>query len=109
MREALPYLLILLAALSNAGANIAIKKAGLISTSIFLNYYFFAGALLFAVNLAFYTFAIRRVQLSVAYPLLVGLTTLILVGVSIFILDFQITSKQVLGIVLMLISIVLLV
>lgn len=45
--------------------------------------YAFAAALLFGANFCFYLFALSDIPLSVAYPIMIGMTFLITVAVSV--------------------------
>ncbi|MBB4200765.1 hypothetical protein CCR94_17515 [Rhodoblastus sphagnicola] len=62
------------AILANSGANILIKKAGTVESGLasYISVWFIAGLVLFGLNLVAYTFAVRSIALSVAYPILVG-------------------------------------
>lgn len=87
------YLFLILAFVSNAGANVLLKLAT-------LNNFSFAAALsgqwnlgilyagiavpLFGMNLLLYLAALDKIPLSIAYPVMVGMTFFITIGASLF-------------------------
>lgn len=98
------WMYLIFAILSNAGANVLIKKASLASPenqiSIYFNPFFITGLTLFGINLIFYTQALRNLSLSTAYPILVGGSLFIVSSISVFFLGEAIGIKQALGMLL---------
>ena len=81
----LPVLALVAAILANSAANILIKKAGMSSAgglSLYLNVWFIGGLGLFGLNLLAYTYALKTISLSVAYPLLIGGSLLIITWIA---------------------------
>lgn len=110
------YLFLTLALTLNATANILLKvgatrlgsvsEPGLVGR-LAADYYLMAGLLLFALNVVFYFAALTRLNLSVAYPIMVAGGILIVVSVSVFVLREAVTPLQTVGIGLLLLGIVL--
>jgi len=75
--------LLALSILGNTAGNFLIKKAGINGDglALFINPYFIAGTVLFAMNLIAYTLAIKTVPLTIAYPLVIG-GSLILISLT---------------------------
>jgi multidrug transporter EmrE-like cation transporter len=71
------------------------------------NYYLPAGLTLFALNVVFYTLALIRLNLSVAYPIMMAGGVIIVVSVSILFLQETVTTRQMLGLLLLIPGIVL--
>jgi multidrug transporter EmrE-like cation transporter len=110
------YVALVLALILNAAANILLKigamrlgdlqAPGLIGR-LASDYYLLAGLLLFALNVVFYLAALVRLNLSVAYPIMVAGGMVIVVLVSVFILREVVTPLQALGLALLVLGIVL--
>jgi multidrug transporter EmrE-like cation transporter len=75
--------------------------------SITGNLYLWAGLFLFAVNVVFYYLALRAIPLSVAYPVMVVGTFLIVSFSSILIFRESLNSVQIIGYVLVILGITL--
>lgn len=90
--------------LANSSANILIKKASLAAPesqlNIYLNPYFLSGLVLFGVNLIFYAQALRKLPISIAYPILIGGSLFIIANISIFSLGESLSLKQLLGMII---------
>lgn len=111
------YFFLTLAFVFNGIANVLLKiasdrgllfdpAAGLVklfSHNVFL----FAGVALFVVNLAFYILALRGLPLSVAYPLMVGMSFLIANSAATLFLQEPIAWQQVVGYALILAGVTL--
>lgn len=114
-----PYLLILIAAASNATFNI-ILKVGLskmpktesfleLAINLIKSSFLWIGAGLFVVALFCYTSALQRVNLSIAYPLLVSMVSLTIITISMLFLHEIMTLPKVVGIAFLLSGVWLLV
>jgi multidrug transporter EmrE-like cation transporter len=70
------------AVICNTLANICLKRSSSQNQGfeMFLNIYFISGFFLFGLNLIFYTLALKSINVSVGYPVLVGIS---LAGVTI--------------------------
>lgn len=66
-----------------------------------------AGLLLFALNVVFYLVALTRLNLSVAYPIMVAGGIVIVVAASVLLLREQLSASQGVGLALLLAGIVL--
>lgn len=104
------YLVLFLALVLNAIANISIKigmtKIGDFNSlpdmllKAISNPYIILGGICFLLNLIAYAFALSRLNLSIAYPIMVSVGLLIIVFVSWLLLKEAITVPQVIGFVL---------
>jgi small multidrug resistance pump len=104
------YILLVIAFTLNGAANILLKagavRLGAWSGPAFIsrlatNYYLMAGLFLFALNAVFYVAALARLNLSVAYPVMVAGEITIVVSVSILFLGETIAASQLIGLVLL--------
>jgi multidrug transporter EmrE-like cation transporter len=110
------YLFLTLALLFNATANILLKvgatrlgpldEPGLVSR-VAGDLYLLAGVVLFALNVILYTVALTRLDLSVAYPIMVAGGIVIVVSVSALFLRESVTMAQSVGLVLLVLGIAL--
>jgi len=110
------YLLLTVALTFNAIANILLKigaerlgamdEAGFVGR-LLVNYQLLAGLALFALNVLFYAAALTRLDLSVAYPVMMGGSLLIVVSVSALLLQEQVTATQVIGLALLVLGMTL--
>ncbi len=108
------YLFLLLALTLNAGANVLLKigaarlggldAPGLIARAA-TDGYLLAGVLLFALNVVFYIAALARLNLSLAYPIMVAGGLIIVVSASVLILRETLTVAQMIGLALLVIGI----
>lgn len=103
------YIFLSLALVLNAVANILMKvgtknihffKEIALIDAVLKNYVLFIGLFLFALNVVFYTFALSKINLSTAYPIMVGGGFLIISLVSFFYLHESISTLQIIGMVL---------
>ena len=110
------YLLLVLALVLNALANMLLKAgaAGLgglagphLVQRVLGNPYLLLGLLLFALNVGFYLAALTRLNLSLAYPVMVAGGLVLVVLGSVFWLRETITPLQWSGIALLVAGIVL--
>ena len=109
----MPAYVYLAAALTlNALANVLIKYSMSRGTrplvgiggplAPFLSWSYLLGILCFATNLACYSLALRKLKLSLAYPLMVSLGYLVILAFSWFWFGERLTFLQYVGIVLIL-------
>jgi multidrug transporter EmrE-like cation transporter len=119
------YVFLSIALLLNAAANLLIKfaanraeqaaAAGTLGTGLagvvatYLNPYFVAGLLCFGLNVLIYSQALKKIPISVAYPVMVSLGYLIILAVSFFLFEEKLTAPRYLGAGLMLFGLWLLV
>lgn len=101
---AITYLII--AFLLNGAANIFLKVGAMSSGKIFPfrfpetlieNRYFFLGLVLFALNVFFYGASLKSLPLSVAYPVMVGASFLLVNGYASLWLNEKMTPMQMVG------------
>ena len=101
------------ALIANATANVLIRwgmKDAEVSLgrpveavrSILLNGRVMAGIVLFALNVLAYAFALSKIRVSVAYPVMTSLGLIIVMGLSFALLGERITTVQMLGTALIL-------
>lgn len=110
------FVFLALAILCNAGANVFLKLAagraaafslqGGIGRIVTDNGYLLAGLALFAVNVLLYVAALRALPLSTAYPLMVGMTFLIVSSAAAFFLGESFTLWHAVGYILILLGII---
>lgn len=113
------YIFLLIALILNASANILMKmgansmkpssSVGLLSraSEAMHNTYLMVGITLFALNVIFYVFALTKVKLSIAYPLMTSGGFLIISIASFLLFKETITSLQIVGIVTIILGIIL--
>ena len=116
------YVFLIVALLFNASANILMKLGatalegmdlGSKSTtekiiSLATNWYLVFGLLLFASNVGFYVIALKRINLSIAYPIMTSGGFLLISLFSVYYLKEQLGALQISGIVLIAVGITLL-
>lgn len=111
----MPIIYLTLAFILNATANILLKigaKKGLVFhginlTTITDNYLFILGIIFFGMNAIFYFIALNTFSLSVAYPIMIGMS-LIIINIFAFInLNEQPTIPQIFGYILLIVSIII--
>lgn len=113
------FVYLAIAFVTNAIANVLLKVGADKGASLDLslgvgkllahNAFLIGGALLFAFNLVFYVAALRSLPLSVAYPIMVGMSFLIANAVAFLFLDERIGGIHILGYALILAGITLIV
>jgi multidrug transporter EmrE-like cation transporter len=110
------YLFLILALVLNATANLLMKVgADRLATSgeggmlrgLLTNYHLLAGLSLFALNVVFYVAALTRLNLSIAYPIMMAGGVLIAVSVSLVYLDEVLSWSQGIGMLLLVAGIAL--
>lgn len=113
---AVTYLIV--AFVLNAGASILLKlhaNKGFATNNILSlsfitqNFYFFLALFLFATNVIFYTFALTKMPLSVAYPIMVVMSFLIVNSFSFFYFKEHIITPQIIGYIMIVVGITLVV
>jgi multidrug transporter EmrE-like cation transporter len=106
----MPYFLLFVALALNAAANLLLKAGAVrlgpwsepgIVSRLATNYYLMAGLLLFALNAAFYVGALTRLNLSVAYPVMVAGGIAIIGSISVLFLGETLATSQIIGLVLL--------
>jgi len=108
------YVFLVIAICCNAAANVMLKLAagrpfslaGGAGKVVADNSHLILGLFLFAVNVLFYVAALRVLPLSVAYPLMVGMTFLIVSAAASYFLGEAFTLWHVIGYLLILCGIV---
>ena len=110
------YLFLALALVLNATANVLLKigatrLGGLdapdLAGRLITNYHLLAGLSLFALNVVFYLLALTRLNLSIAYPIMMAGGVVIIVAASVLLLQEALTIRQVVGLLLLIVGIVL--
>jgi len=107
------FIFLVLALVLNASANILLKVAsGNISLKfwdLITNWSLIFGLLFFALNVIFYTIALSKINLSIAYPVMTVGGILIITTASFFYLGESITVKQLFGVLLLIVGLILVV
>lgn len=110
------YLFLTLALVLNAIANIMMKvgaanlhyfKEVSLFEALTKNYLVGVGILLFAFNIIFYAIAISKINLSLAYPLMVGGGFIIITLASVLFLHEHVSALHIVGMTLILLGIVI--
>jgi multidrug transporter EmrE-like cation transporter len=110
------YLFLALALVLNATANVLLKIGAArlgdldepnLAGRLITNYHLLAGLALFAVNVVFYILALARLNLSVAYPIMMAGGVVIIVAASVLLLHEALTMRQAIGLFLLIAGIVL--
>lgn len=110
------YLFLVVAITLNAAANILLKigatRLGGIDEPGFIgrlgsDRHLLAGLLLFALNVVFYIAALARLNLSIAYPIMVAGGMVIVVSAAVFALGEAMTPLQTVGLLLLVLGIAL--
>jgi len=100
------WLLLILAIVFNSAGNILIKKFSknvIVSSPLsYANVYFIAGLLCFGINVILYAKALEGLPLGTAYPILVGLSIIIVSAASVFLFNAHFGLFHVLGMALIL-------
>lgn len=112
------YLYLTVAFILNACGNIFLKlgsREGFNLTSLapvtllVSNWQFILGCLLFILNVPFYFLALRNIPLSTAYPIMVGMSFLIVNVTTLFLFKESIHMLQIFGYICMVVGIILVV
>lgn len=110
------YLFLALALALNATANVLLKSGAAqlgtvggpgLAGRLIGNHQLLAGLALFALNVVFYLAALTRLDLSVAYPIMVAGGIVIVVAASVLHLREVVTIPQLVGLGFLLLGIVL--
>lgn len=110
------YAFLALALTLNAAANVLLKVGAArlgpivgpgLALRVARDWQLLLGLLLFALNVVFYAAALTRLDLSVAYPIMVAGGILIVVAIAAFVLGEAVTPLQGLGLLLLLVGVVL--
>jgi small multidrug resistance pump len=88
---------------ANSGARLWPVK---LPETLLDNKYLFFGLILFALNVFFYSASLKTLPLSVAYPVMVGMSFFLVNGYSAFWLGEKVTGMQSVGYVLIVLGIV---
>jgi multidrug transporter EmrE-like cation transporter len=110
------YVLLTVALTLNATANLLMKMGadrlgafegpGMLK-GILTNYFLLGGVVLFGLNIVFYVAALTRMNLSIAYPVMMAGGVLIVVSVSVVYFRESLTLAQVFGILFLMAGLVL--
>jgi multidrug transporter EmrE-like cation transporter len=114
----LHHLALIFALLANASANILIKSGtrklalenlgpGQVLAQILTSVPVMAGILLFGVNVLSYAYALNKIPLSQAYPIMTSVGFLIVVSASVFLFGEVLDKYHVLGLALILAGVLL--
>lgn len=110
------YVFLTVALTLNATANLLMKmgadRIGALDgpgmlRGILTNHYLVGGIVLFGLNIVFYVAALTRMNLSIAYPVMMAGGVLIVVAVSVLYFRESLTLAQVAGILLLMVGLVL--
>jgi len=97
------WLALFLALFLNAFSNIAVKIAAIKSAKLFI----LAGLLGFGIQFLFYAFALKKINLSIAYPIMVGSGFVIISLFSYFYLKEHMNIYDFVGMVLIFVGVLL--
>lgn len=98
-----PFIFIVLASIANALASIFLvlnTDTSASHSSISVTRYFLLAIAFFGVNFLLYSKALEKIDVSVAYPLLVVISIAIIYAFSIYYYDKQVSYLQIFGSVL---------
>ena len=100
---------LLAAIISNSAANILIKKASAheIGLALYLTPWFISGAALYGVSLATYTLALKTIPLSIAYPILISGSLIVVAFYALFFLQEPFGISRFIGFSLLLAGVAL--
>lgn len=110
------YVYLTLAMTLNAAANVLLKMGAVrigdlgepaLLSRLATNYYLIGGLVLFAANVVFYAAALSRLNLSLAYPVMMAGGVLIVVTVSILFLREALSASQMVGLLFLVVGLVL--
>ena len=110
------YVFLTVALTLNATANLLMKMGadrleafegpGMLK-GVLTNYFLVGGVVLFGLNIVFYVAALTRMNLSIAYPVMMAGGILIVVSVSVLHFRESLTLAQIVGILLLMAGLVL--
>ena len=110
------YIYLVVAMTLNAAANVLLKMGAARIAAVgepgsigrlLTNYYLLGGLTLFAANVVFYAAALSRLNLSLAYPVMMAGGVLIIVSVSVLFLRETLSAFQMVGLLFLIIGLVL--
>jgi len=113
----MPYVFLACAFVLNAAANVLLKigsQKGITTnvplTMLFVsNWQILLGIALFAANVLFYFAALRTFPLSLAYPIMVTMSFVLINGYALLFLDEQLQIVQLVGYALLIVGLTLIV
>ena len=88
-------------------ANRGIVLHGPFLSILSRNYLFFLGCILFAVNAVFFVLALRTLPLSIANPVMLVMSFIIVGVASMFLLNERLDAAQLVGYVLLILGVVI--
>ena len=97
------WLSLFLALFLNAFSNIAVKLGAIKSSKLFI----FAGLVGFGIQFLFYAFALKKINLSIAYPIMVGSGFVIISLFSYFYLKEHMNLYDFIGMFLIFVGVLL--
>ena len=95
--------LILVAALFNAGATVLLKNFSMHHSFMHL----FLSILFYSLNFLFFYLALKTINISIAYPLLVALSVIMIIISSMFFFNEKIVIETIFGIAFILVGVYL--
>lgn len=105
------WLLVLGAAAANGAANLLIKRSAMSSGDAVLAQYlspwFLIGIVFFAVSVVVYANALQSIAVSVGYPVLVGVSTVLVLACSAALLNEAVGAMQLAGVILIIAGVAL--
>lgn len=105
------FLFILIAAINSTIGNLLLKKASpelLSFQDFFSNKFWIMGIFFYAVNIIFFVIALKKIPVSIAYPVLSGSSFLLLVLASVFFFHESLSILKIFGTVLIFLGILIL-
>jgi small multidrug resistance pump len=105
------WLLLLAAAAANGIANLLIKRSAMAGEATLLAQYlgpwFLAGVVFFGCSVVIYAQALQSIAVSVGYPVMVGVSTLLVLACSMLFLKEALGGAQLAGVALIVAGVVL--
>ena len=105
------FLLVLLAAINSTIGNLFLKKASADLLNIqdfFTNKFLILGILFYAINVIFFVIALKKIPVSIAYPVLSGTSFLLLILASVLYFQEDLNNLKILGTILIFLGILIL-
>ena len=105
------YIYLMLAVVFNTSANLVIKcfaaKQSETILDLITNVPLFLAAALFGINFIYYTKALNFIDISIAYPIVVGFSIILIISFSILLFNERLSITQLGGMGLIIIGIIL--
>ena len=105
------YLYLMLAIVFNTSANLVVKgfasKQSQTLSGLLTNIPLFIAVALFGINFIFYTKALYYLNLSIAYPIVVGFSIILILSLSMLLFNERLSLVQTCGIGVIIIGIVM--